>query len=394
MIHAVEVKLDDGTVIDTWSRYEITIDMLQPGNAWTFELYGSDFRRTSWLELLDKARHGRGVIVKVDGATQIRGLIERRHETSDEHGVSMVIGGRDTSAILIDSDADPNIHLRGLTLGDAVEKLVPLGVNVRLLDGAAVADVHALRKPTLRKLARHPRKPRTPVDLFKIQPGERIWQVIDALCRKSGFRVWVAPYPGEETGIGLVIDRPRDDAAPVGTLLREYADDSSLRYRGNVLRAKYGSTTAGVPTVFTSFAHTALGTAGQDAKARTVVENTKLEHRLVVPRADLPPRPRYLNAKQARTAAGARKLAERAIAQAMEDFVTYEAVVQGHAVSGAPDARLWAVNTTARVKDIVHNLDETMLVTRVSFRGDRSGGTTTQIRCVPRGMIAVVPDET
>ena len=83
----------------------------------------------------------------------------------------------------------------------------------------------------------------------------------------------------------------------------------------------------------------------------------------------------------------------------MAGFRQYECTVQGHGqvVDGA--MRLYAVNTMARVRDDLCSsptgapLDESMLITRVTFDGGRQSGTTTTLVLVPKDSISVIPQD-
>jgi hypothetical protein len=42
MNHEIAITLSNGTLIDTWKTYQVTLDMLSPGSPWTLELWWSD----------------------------------------------------------------------------------------------------------------------------------------------------------------------------------------------------------------------------------------------------------------------------------------------------------------------------------------------------------------
>ena len=113
----------------------------------------------------------------------------------------------------------------------------------------------------------------------------------------------------------------------------------------------------------------------------------------------MPAQVRHIKSARSRTLAASAKEGERVIAEAMASFRRYEVTVQGHGQTVAGVDRLYALNTMARVRDDLCTspdgapLDESMLITNVTMRGKRSGGTTTELVMVPKDSISVIPQE-
>lgn len=384
--HSVSVTLRNGTVLDTWSGYDVQIDMLAPGSPWALELYWSKSARSSW-GIIDAIRDtnaavGEQLYLSIDGATQLSGEIERRVDRAGREGASMVLSGRDLAGPLQDGDADPSIVLRGHSLDDALVRLAePHRVSLFITDSASDRECRSLRNRR-RSMARRPRRQR--VDLSRIRPGDKTWWVMSRLCRKAGFLMWSAPYPEEGAGIGVVVDAPNESTTPV------YAIDryrSGAGYAGRILESERTVNVRGVPTDVTAYTHSAL-TSGQDVRMRTVEHNRRvLDHPLAV--RDPLPRPRFIRLPRARTVAALRREAERLISDAMADFLVYEFTVQGH----SNNDRLWAVNSPCFVSDEFHGIEEVLLVTSVHFHGSRQRGQLTRLRMVPLGAIKVTPEE-
>jgi prophage tail gpP-like protein len=103
--------------------------------------------------------------------------------------------------------------------------------------------------------------------------------------------------------------------------------------------------------------------------------------------------------RPSRTLAASAKEGERVVAEAMAGFRRYEVTVQGHGQTVAGVDRLYALNTMARVRDDLCTsptgapLDESMLITSVTFEGGRQTGTTTTMVLVPKDSISVIPQE-
>jgi prophage tail gpP-like protein len=412
VLHQVAVTLRGGTVLDTWSRYRVTIDMLQPGSPWTFELYASESRRTTLDVLRNAARLGEQLYVWIDEAVQLSGRIEHIHEEADvAGGFRVTVGGRDLAGPAIDCEAEPTIKLRHAALDDALRALFdPLALRLFISDAAAAADCHALRnrrrsqrsgggrRRGRRRRSRHGSSRRAPIDVFKIQPGDTVWGVAKNLCSKAGYLIWTAPHPDPDTttgGIGVVVDSPLEDGEPAYALERKLLPDG--RWRSQMLHTSYELKLNDIPTEVTAFASARVGHAGQDVRARVVVFNDGLTHPRVVP--DLMPQPHFLKSRTAKTAAAVQREGQRYMAMKMAGFRVYECTVIGHGQTG-PDGveRLWTVNELCHLLDERHGLDEPMLITRVTFDGARAdgegGGQTTTLRMVPRGAVKVFPEPT
>jgi prophage tail gpP-like protein len=392
--HEIKVTFRDGTEVDTFDEYAITLDMLQPGSAWTLALWLSDSqRRTAGKVVREKAKLGEQLYFAIDGAVQISGMIEVIDDNSDREGADvLILSGRDLSGIAIDWDADPTIHLRNSNLEDALIALfAPLNYSLFLCEAAAMRDVQALTHRRRGASARRARRTSSHIDRFKIQPGAKVWATADRICKQAGYLLWTGPYPEEGAGIGVIVDKPVDSGEPVFRFERVVQQDGTVR--GNILRRSYRGSIRGIPTEVTAFTHTAL-TAGQDTRIRSVRFNDGLSHPLVVD--DPLPQPLYLRADQANTADRARRESERAIARAMAGFRTYECTVQGHGQDLAAGRRLYTLNTLARVRDDTagrDGLDEDFLITQLAMRGSRTMDQVTTARMSPKGAIVVTPDE-
>jgi prophage tail gpP-like protein len=385
----VKVTLPDGTEVDTWETYQVTLDMLNPGSAWTLSLYDSRDRQSTWEVLQEKALAGTKVTLAVHDAVQLTGRIEHREVDAGPEGTTMVLSGRDLAGPLMSSEADVNIHLRNTTLGDALVRLTQ-GTDVELFiaQAAAASECHSLRNRRRSMSSRRQTRSHS-VDLFKIQPGMKIWQAANLLCRKSGYMIWTAPHPGSTAGVAVIIDKPLETGSAKFQLKRELVDQEKRTYRGNILRSKEVVNIREVPTKVVGFGHTAAN-ANDDSRNRSVVLNEGLSHRLVD--ETMLPNVHYLTVHDGRTAAKVQRAAERVIAEAMAEFLSYEYTVQGHHQEIDNEHRIYAVNTIAHVKDDRYGVDENMLITRVNFVGGRQTGQVTTIRCVPLGQVRVVPE--
>lgn len=93
--YSTALVLSDGTEVDTWDRYTIALDMLQPGSPWTATMWRSDTRQTTWRVLRSKVKLLDRVMLTINGAPQLNGRIETFATRISRKSATMEIGGRD-----------------------------------------------------------------------------------------------------------------------------------------------------------------------------------------------------------------------------------------------------------------------------------------------------------
>jgi prophage tail gpP-like protein len=277
MPHRVELYL--GTTrhrLTNWDGYEIALDMFKPGSPWTFGLWHSDAADSAWRRMLIEAQLGAPVVVEIDGAPQLNGRIEERVVKVDRpNGAVLTISGRDLSGPAIDWDVDPRVSVRGRTLEDVLDTVFrPLGIDVVVSADAAetvLTQAHARPGGRVARTAR--RAPRRQVvDLAKPKPGERVWQFADAVVRRIGYMMWVAPSP--EGRLAVVVDVPNYEQ------LASYRFERRLRGGvvtpdSNILESEYTASIRDVPTHVYAFGRAARG-ARRSARHRAVDANLGL----------------------------------------------------------------------------------------------------------------------
>lgn len=383
--HDVEILLgDSATRLGAWDELEITQDMLAPTSPWTATLW-----RTATLapwpetEIWTRTKLYTPASVTVDEAVQLRGFVESCVVSADRSGSPLTITGRDQVGIAMVADADPALSLRDTTLAEALTALfAPLGITLTI--GALAEDARAVQaglRPGARTRSTRKARRAHHVDRFRVKVGEKVWQLASQLCRRHGYLLYTAP---SGAGVGLVIDRPRYDDAPLYAFTRRRQPDGS--YAGTILSAKRTLDGSQTPTAVTVFGHSAHA-ASQDARHRATVRNEQLLFHNRV--ADfVTSRPRYLRDPKARTPQVAEQRARREIATAMAAFDVTELTTQGF----GQDGHLFAVNTMARIDDDMTDIHGQGLITRVSMKRSRSGGHVSTVRLVPRDAIIVEPD--
>lgn len=383
--HVVTLSIGaDAVEVTAWDEISITLDMLRPGSPWTVTLWRTG-RGEAWARVQSVAKLYAPVEVRVDGAVQLRGVIEKIRDGASRAGAPLTLSGRDILAAAMVADVDPRLQLRDTTLAEAFERvLMPLGIEVVV--GAEANEVRSIqagarpgaRIPSSSSRARRQHR----VDRFRPQVGQRAWDFLTQLARRHGYMIYTGPIEG---GMGLVIDRPAYDAAPQGSLIRRRRADGT--YAGNILDGTLSLDVTDVPTAVTVFGRTRLD-APQDARHSVTVVNADLASRRT---ADLwLPRPRYIRDTRARSPQIAEQRARHAIARAMQDFAVYEATAQGF--SWGTQDRLWTVNSMVSVDDEITGARDVWLCTSVTFNRSRAGGHTTRLRLVPPGTIDLEPD--
>lgn len=401
MNHEVSLVVGDPPMrIDTWDRYDLTIDMLQPGSPWTASLWRSDTRDANWTRLR-AVRLYDPVTWLIDGATVVSGRVETRRVEGKRTGALLVLSGRDASGPALDWDADPTVRLRGLTLAAALEALfAPLGIPVVIgasADGTRLVQVGTRRGPRGVTRSRRTR----PIDIAHPRPGERVWQLADAIVRRAGYLLWIAPSEGG--GLAVVVDTPGYGSGVRYRLERRAQPDApGGGFVGNILSGAEDLNGRDAPSVVNVYTHATRGDA-VSARQRATVANAGLADAAItrgLVRTPLPVHPRHVRADRARTVAAAQREGERVLANAMARFRAYSCTVQGHGQPTTSAPNLFAVNTMAHVHDDLclnpsgAPLDEDMLVTRVAFSGGgRTEGQTTTLALGPRSAIVVTPED-
>ena len=396
--HAVDLVLcTSGTEIDVWDEYVISLDMLSPGNPWTFAFFRSAARRTTWDVIKRLVRLGDDVALSIDSACQLAGRVETiRTEASRQQGATVILSGRDYAGVAMDFDADPTLNVRNTPLGEALPQVFgPLGIPVRVVDSAADVRVTSGR-------VRGPRgtsatAPRTVVvDRAHPVPGQKVWQFANSIVSRLGYLCWVAP--DADQGLALVVDVPRSSGAPSYLLLRRELADGS--YEGNILTGGETLSSKGVPTTVSVYTGSDRG-AQVSARSAVTTINVGLGDPVVTRGLVLDPfpaQPLHVRSQRARTRTRAAQEGSRAILEAMRGFRTYECTVRGHGQTLDDNRLLYALNTIARVRDDVcldsegNPLDEDMLIVGIEFRRSRASGTLTRLRLVPLGSLLIEPD--
>jgi prophage tail gpP-like protein len=383
--HVVEMKLlSTGSKLTNWERYDIVLDMLQPGSPFTFSLFRSD---EDWDRVRAEVKAFESVVLSIDKTTLINGVIEHVQPFRGRgKGSGIIIAGTDVTGRLQRIDADPHVSLRATTLQAAIENLlVPLGItSIAVGDPRATAEVQSGIRRGARSIPHLTRQQR--IDLVHPRVGEKVFSVIQRMARKVGFWVWVAP--DEAGNLCLVIDNPVSGGEPVFEFKYDEQSPHLATGDSSLLESDETINVADMPTEVTAYGRTMRGDA-QAARIRAVVQ-ASFNARWV--KSDRPRQPRHYRPSHARTQAAITQDATRLIREQAigHDYVT--GTVEGHGYTRQNQDRLHAVNTIVHWKDVNADVDADMVLTRVQFTGGRTEGHETRVRAHPKGVLNLTPE--
>ena len=380
----------DAVRVDVFDRYTVDVSMLEVGTAFTFSFWYSDLSAEApWRVLVDRERGlkcGHLVTLAIDGDAVLSGIVETRvvGDVMGRETPSFTVSGRDLLGGAVSFDADPTLTLAGRQLEDALGELYRgVGVVPEVAESIPpTARAGSLRRPRRGAFGRRAKR----AELTQVKHprvGERVQQVVERIVRGLGFRVWTTPAEGSGR-TAVVVDRPRTTGDVVFRLAR-IVEGGRITAASNVLGGNETTSIANVPTSVTVYANAPRGDAASAKIARTV-ENGFLLTPAASARVadDAPPRPRYIESRQARTEEAAHHEAARVCAQANEGFCRGEYQVLGHRQGG----RLWLPNVRVAVRDDLNGIDETMLLVGVRFEGSKAGSQVTRLTLLPEGALS------
>ncbi len=384
--HVVELKLvRTGTVLDVWDRYTVVQDILQPGSPFTFSLWRSQVANASWEVINDEVKCFEQIQLRIDGALQMSGTIERVQPMRErKRGAGIVISGTDLTGRLQRFDASPRVSSRNTTLAELISALVdPFNVSVVIGDAGSMRDVQLGRQRAHVATSSRPRRNR--ITLEHPRMGEKVWGVIQRLCAKVGYYAWVAPA-GPDNLI-LVIDNPvgDQDGGDIEYTF-EYAEDREYVTGRTLLESDLTISVSDMPTNVYAYGRTLRG---DGTPARQCGHAEGVFDRRWVMEAPQPHQPVHFQPETTHTPAATLAAAVKIIHTAAINHKVATGTVQGH----SQDGKIFAINTLCRWKDEVADLDEDMVLTRVEFVGSRADGSTTQLRVHPRGALNLQPEQ-
>ena len=320
----------DGREYVGWE--EVSISRAMDALAGAFSLSLTD----RWSRTLERLPVTPGMTCRVmlGDDLVITGFIDEVSPSIDADSRSLRVSGRDRTGDLVDCSAQvASTELLNQNLGQIARTLAkPYGVSV---------VVNTAGKPFA---------------VFKLQPGETVFEAIDRACRQRG--LLASSDVRGRLVIGTVATG-RADGLEEGANLLKGAATFSLAQRFSEYRVD--GQQAGTDDLFGESAAAVQGRATDPAVTR---------HRLL--------------RIQAETSASAESARERACWEAQvraAKALTVSATVQGWRQT---DGTLWAVNTLSRVSSATLRVDDDLLIKGVTFRLSNGGGSVTELELTRR----------
>jgi prophage tail gpP-like protein len=327
-----------GHVHDEWESYRIDSDLLSPADDWSMTVSAA-----AGQNLPDFVFEGAPISLRLGDDELLSGLIDSIDESVDKHSVSAELYGRDRASLLLDCSA-PMLSLQLATLEQIVGKAVqPLGI----------------------KKVEYRAKPAAPRQKVHTEPGQNVWEWLQAACEANQVWPWMA---ADGT---LVIGRPDYTTPPVADLIlrRDGAGNNVLRLqRTRSLHQSYSQITvlgqsAGEGEVGH---HNIKGTATDDTvplyRPLTVVDGNCESTELAVHRAT-------------KLMADSKMQREQLVAS-----------VEGHRVTTtAGPGKPWAPGMRVNVLSEPHGIAAVYFIIRRTFTRSRAAGAGTELHLIPDG---------
>lgn len=333
-----------GHAQQTWQSYRIDSDLLAPADDWQMTAAVTDAAAGA---LPDFIVEGAPVKVMLGADLVLDGLVDTITEEVGKDSHTVELYGRDRASLLLDCSA-PMLSLQLATLEQIIRTAVlPLGIS----------------------RVEYRATPAAPRQKVHTEPGQSIWEWLQAACEANQVWPWFAP---DGT---LVIGAPDYATAPVADLI--------LRANGkgnNVLRI---ARTRSMHSAFSDI--TVLGQSAGDGD----VGHSDI--RATVHDATLPLyRPRTVVDGNCESVALATRRATKLMADGRMERDRLVVSVAGHRVAtlakpGAAGA-LWTPGMRVHVLSEPHRIDAVYFVMRRTFTCSRQTGPGTELHLVPDGV--------
>lgn len=421
----------NGVRILEWTAYSVDSDLLIPADGFSFEVAipKEDARRRA--ELREALAIGSEVRIYVgddvgEGAPRSRyqqmvGVIDDLDVDVTKEGTVLSVQGRDLAGHLVNASIAPDVDVRSsMRLTDLVRAAVdPYDIEVvtdsfaaqRTLQAGRVDQNERARRAgvpassfsfTAAEEARRTGRPldevtgnflsdaisdvqarraaRTgyanvmgPSDIERLtirdarpQIGETVWAFIARHCERLGVLLWFSPRGR------LVLSSPRYTQEPRYRAIRRYASSPS----------DPNSILAGAVHESMGDRHSEIVVYGRGnvrSSERQPVTGRAIDDSWPSDR----PCPLYMQESSIRSADQAARKALRQLMVGKKDSFVLEYTLADHGQNGY----LYAIDSTIRVIDEPADVDGVFYITKRTFEKDRSQGTTTRIRAVPRGSL-------
>jgi prophage tail gpP-like protein len=428
-----------GVTLDAWTSYTAESDLFTAADAFRLSIgvgtsSSRDFKRNiaRLRELCKPGGEGK-LWITSGGKRALQGVfvIDRAEVSNDsDGGTQFGVQGRDRAAYLVDDAADPKLYAAGDTLVSVARKTcAPWGIEVTA-DHVAARDLRQARvtKDKLRRLQNKARSVGLPprmmseklaasidkgtidfdefvaaadadlslqrsgrlgipnsgglpglssLKIYQIrvsdtrpQSGESRWEFLDRHAKRNGLLMSMSP-DGKLVFCGLHYSQP-----PSYHLIRRIDGDRSAN---NIIS---GSAAVDLSQVYSDV--TVYGRAKGKDKSRSAFKGTA---KTSATDAVHVPFKKSLEVtdNSIRSKADAQRRAEYELGRSRQSALAAEFTVQGHSQSGL----IWAPDTVVSIEDDVTGIYGNWYITARTFAKGGGKLTTTQLKAVPLGAIAL-----
>jgi prophage tail gpP-like protein len=327
-----------GRAHEQWESYRIDSDFLTPADDWTMIVSAA-----AGSNLPDFVYEGATVSLVMGDDVLLTGLVDAIAEDVEKHTSYIELYGRDRASLLIDCSA-PILSLQMATLEQIITKAVnPLGITK----------------------VEYQAKPAAPRQKVHTEPGQTVWDWLQAACEANQVWPWMAP---DGT---LVIGAPDYTSAPVADLiLRRNGEGNNVKrlQRVRSLHNSYSEVTVlGQSSGDGDIGHNAL-------KGQATDDTVPLY------------RPRLVVDGNCESVELANRRAAKLIADSKMHRDQLVATVEGHRVTTSAGAgKPWAAGMRVHVLSEPHGVDAVYFVMRRTFTRSKSGGPGTELHLIPDG---------
>lgn len=333
-----------GQAHQEWDSYRIDSDIQTPSDDWQVNAsYGSQATGDDLLP--EFIYEGARVQVMLGDDQILEGLIDTVAESVDRHSVGFELYGRDRASLLLDCSA-PMLSMQLATLEQIINKAVkPLGI----------------------KTVEYRAKPAAPRQRVHTEPGQSVWEWLQAACEANSVWPWFSP-DGK-----LIIGAPDYTTAPVADLI--------LRRSGE------GNNVLGIwRTRSMQNAYSEITVLGQSAGDGDEVGHHNI--RGVVKDATMPLyRPLVVIDGNCESVELATRRASKLMADSKMGRDRMMIRVAGHRITtSVGSGRPWAAGMRVHVISDKHRVDAVYFIMRRVFTRSRAAGMTTELELVPDGV--------
>lgn len=336
---------------DAWTGYHIDSNLLKPADDWEFSVFATrapnDPSDDPVRKLPDFLFEGAAAKVMIDNEVILDGVIGVVDERVHAGEASCTVTGRDRGATLVDCSA-PLLSMQTATLAQIITNAVmPLGI--------AKIDYRA-----------EPASPRLKVHT---EPGQTVWEWLQAACEANAVWPWFAPNGT------LVIGQPDYTVAPVATLIQRQSGQGN-----NVLwTERHGS----IDERFSQI--TVLGQAagtGEDG----VTKVTATAYDALLKKLNIY-RPRVLVDGNCETVALAQHRAEKAVADGILKGSHISVAVKGHRARTSQDQEgpLWEPGQRVLLMLERYDIETPWYLISRAFKLDATEGAVTLLHFIQDG---------